>query len=114
MTSEHFSVRLKEAKLPTKNDIVHFIRKNYFDNEVTNTDKKVTSNKTRHVDVNKKLDDLAKEIKKYPREIYNFELRLLQNSGPIKIHSVGRIAMRSNKSTLTVQKTITKLNLSMI
>ena len=114
MTSEHFSVRLKEAKLPTKNDIVHFIRKNYFDNEVTNTDKKVTSNKTRHVDVNKKLDDLAKEIKKYPREIYNFELRLLQNIGLIKIHSVGRIAMRSNKSTLTVQKTIAKLNLSMI
>ena len=72
LTSENFSVRLKEANLPTKNDIVHFIRKNYFDNEVTNIDKKVTSNKTRHVDVNKKLDDLAKEIKKYPGEIVIF------------------------------------------
>ena len=48
------------------------------------------------------------------KEIYNFELRLLQNIAPIKIHSGGRTAMRSNNSNLTVQKTITKLKLSMI
>ena len=70
--SENFAARLKPAKWATKNDIADFVKNTDFDKKLASINKKVTSNKTRHVDVNKKLDDLAKEIKKYPGEIVIF------------------------------------------
>ena len=51
ITAEHFAGRLKQAKLATKDD-----------EKLINVYKKVTLNKTRHVEV-KKIDDLSEEVK---------------------------------------------------
>ena len=49
LTSEKVTSRLAEAYLSSKNDIVNFVKKTGFDDEVKNLNKKVTSNKTKHV-----------------------------------------------------------------
>ena len=54
LKSKKFAVRLKEAKLSTKKDIVDFIKKTDFDKKLKNINKKVISNKTRHLGLIKK------------------------------------------------------------
>ena len=49
LTSEKVTSRLAEAYLSSKNDIVNFVKRTGFDDEVKNLNKKVTSNKTKHV-----------------------------------------------------------------
>ena len=49
LTAEHFSERLKQANLVSKTD---------FDNKVTSFNRKITSNKTKHLEVQKKLNSL--------------------------------------------------------
>ena len=46
---ENFTARLKQANLVTKTD---------FDNKLTSFNKRITSNKTKHLEVQKKLDSL--------------------------------------------------------
>ena len=50
LTAEDFAERLKEANLATKSDVTNSIIHNKF----KNIDKKITSNKTKHVDDGKK------------------------------------------------------------
>ena len=49
LTSENFAARLAEANLSSKNDISKFVRNKDFDDQLKNLNKKVTSNKTKHV-----------------------------------------------------------------
>ena len=49
LTAENFEARLKQADLVNKTD---------FDNELTSFDKQMTSNKTKHLEVLKKLNSL--------------------------------------------------------
>ena len=49
LTAENFEPRLKHADLVNKTD---------FDNELTSFDKQITSNKTKHLEVLKKLNSL--------------------------------------------------------
>ena len=58
LTAENFTARLKQANLVTKTD---------FDNKLTSFNRKITSNKTKHLEVQKKLDSLI-------RKDYNFFL----------------------------------------
>ena len=46
------------------NDIANFVKKTNFDNKLTNSNKKITLNNTRHIEVKTKLDDLEKKKKK--------------------------------------------------
>ena len=48
LTSEHFTGRLEQANL-AKNDVANFVRKAGFEYKLKDLDKKVTSNKTKHV-----------------------------------------------------------------
>ena len=50
LTAEHFARRLKKAKLATKADIDDFVEKINFDDKLNNLNKKVISNKTKHVE----------------------------------------------------------------
>ena len=61
--SGNFAARLAPANLASKNDIANFIKKTDFDDKLKNLNKKVTSNKTRHIVVKTKLDDLEKNAK---------------------------------------------------
>ena len=49
MTSEIFAARLKQANLVTKTEFV---------NKLTSFNKRITSNKTKHLEVEKKLESL--------------------------------------------------------
>ena len=63
LTSKNFGARLAQAKLATKDDIVDFFFfLTYFDHKFKNLNKKVTSMKTKHVEVKTKLDDLGKKL----------------------------------------------------
>ena len=57
--TENFEERLKQAKLRTKNEFVDFEENIYFDEKLKNINKKVTSNKTKHVEGEQKLNDLS-------------------------------------------------------
>ena len=57
LTKGNFAERLKQTKLATKGDIVDFVKETYFDWELMNINSKVTSNKTKHVEAEKKLSN---------------------------------------------------------
>ena len=57
--SENFAARLAQTNLASNNDIADFVKKSDFDDKkLKNLNKKVTSNKARHIEVKTKLDDL--------------------------------------------------------
>ena len=56
-TKENFGERLKQANLSSKNDIAGFVKKTHFDEKLTNINRKVASNKARHIDIEKKPGD---------------------------------------------------------
>ena len=56
--SENFAARLAQTNLASNNDIAYFVKKSDFDDKLKNLNKKVTSNKARHIEVKTKLDDL--------------------------------------------------------
>ena len=51
LTAENFAPRLAEANLTTISDIANFVNKTDFDEKLNNLNKKVTSNKTKHLPV---------------------------------------------------------------
>ena len=48
-TGENFAARLAEANLATKSDISNVVNKTDFDDKLKNSNKNVTSNKTKHL-----------------------------------------------------------------
>ena len=57
LTSGNFTARLKQAKLSRKNDF-NFVKKTDFDDKLKNLNKKITSNKAKHVLVENELKKL--------------------------------------------------------
>ena len=55
ITSEKFAARLAQANLASKNDIAAFVKKINFDDKIKNLNKKVTSNKLKHLVVENEL-----------------------------------------------------------
>ena len=49
LTAENFPARLALANLASKSDIANFVKKTDFDDKLKNVNKKVTSNKTKHL-----------------------------------------------------------------
>ena len=60
---EIFTARLKQKSLACKNNIADLVEKKNFDDKLKNLNKKVTSNKTKQVVVEKKLTDLIIKVK---------------------------------------------------
>ena len=50
MTEENFAVRIAQAKLATKVNFVSFAKKTDFASKIKVINKKVTSNKTKHLE----------------------------------------------------------------
>ena len=48
-TAETFAARLKQANLASKSDIFNFVNKTDFDNKLLSFNKRINSNKTKHV-----------------------------------------------------------------
>ena len=55
LTAENFAARLAQTKLTSEADIADFIKRTDFDDKLKKLNKKVTSNKTKHVETEKKL-----------------------------------------------------------
>ena len=49
LTSENVAARLAKTNLASKNDIANLVKKTDFDDKLKNQNKKITSNKTKHV-----------------------------------------------------------------
>ena len=49
LTAENFAARLAQANLATKNDIANLVNKTDFDDKLKTLNKKITSNKTKHL-----------------------------------------------------------------
>ena len=58
LTSDNFTARLKQENIADKNDIADLVKKTDFDDELKNSNKKVTSNKTKYVLVENELNEL--------------------------------------------------------
>ena len=69
LTKENFDERLKQANLPSKkNDIYYFVKKTDFNQKLSKINKKVNSNKTKHLKAEKKLND---SITSYPKLLFS-------------------------------------------
>ena len=63
LTAEHLTARVNQANLATKSDIDDFVENTDFDNKLENLNKKVTSNKSEHVEAEKKkLTGIRKKV----------------------------------------------------
>ena len=81
LTSENLPVRLKQGNKASKNDIADFVKQTDFGNKPKSINKKVTSNKTKQVAVEKKLSVLSNEIKLLSTKGCNFFLGRLYFTG---------------------------------
>ena len=61
LTSEKFTVRLAQAHLASKSYIANFAKETDFDDKLKTLNKDVTSNKTHHILVENKLNELSKK-----------------------------------------------------
>ena len=73
LSGENFATRLAQAKLATKVDVVDFIKKNKFDDKLKKLNEKVTSNKTKHVEAEKKITNLTNKNKQTSEKGYDLE-----------------------------------------
>ena len=55
LTAENFTARLKQANLAAEDDITDFIKKTDFDDKLKHLNKKVTSNKSKHLLIENEL-----------------------------------------------------------
>ena len=62
LTAKHFDARLKQANLASESDIANFKKKRELGNKLLSFDKRINSNKTKHVLVENKLNELKKFI----------------------------------------------------
>ena len=74
LTADCFAARLAQAHLATKADIADLVKKKDFDKNLKNINKKVTSKKTKHVEAEKKVTDLTKNVAQISEKGYGFLL----------------------------------------
>ena len=60
--SENFAARLAQANLANKNDISDSVKETDFYDKLKHLNKKVISNKIKHVEAEKKITDLTNEV----------------------------------------------------
>ena len=73
-TIETFASRLAQVNLASKTDIANLVRKTDFDDKLKNLNKKVTSNKTKHVLVENELNEVSEKIKLLSTKGFDFLL----------------------------------------
>ena len=68
------AARLAQANLGSKNDFANFVKKTYFDDKLKNLNKKVTSNRTKHLLIENELNEPLKKVKLLPTKDNSFFL----------------------------------------
>ena len=72
VTIETIASRLAEVNLASKTDIANLVRKTDFDDKLKNLNKKVTSNKTKHVLVENELNGVSEKLNYCQQKILIF------------------------------------------
>ena len=62
LTSENFAAKLKQVNFTSKTDIAKFVSTTDFDNNLLICNKRINSNKTKHVLVENELNELSKIV----------------------------------------------------
>ena len=75
LTSENFASRVAQGNLASKNDIDSFVKKKDFDDKLKKVNKKVISNKTKHIEAEKKITDLTNKVVQISDKGYYFFAR---------------------------------------
>ena len=78
---ENFAVRVAHANLASKNDIAKFVKKTNFGDKLINVNKKWTLNKTKHVEAEKKINDLTNKVAQISYKGYDFLLGRMYFAG---------------------------------
>ena len=81
VTIETIASRLAEVNLASKTDIANLVRKTDFDDKLKNLNKKVTSNKTKHVLVENELNGVSEKIKLLSTKDFDFLLGRMYFTG---------------------------------
>ena len=63
LTADNFTARLIQANLASKNDIANFVNKTDFDSKLVRLNKRINSNKTKHVLLENELNNYWKKLK---------------------------------------------------
>ena len=100
VTANNFAARLKQANLATKADSDDFVGKTDFDDKLKKLNKKLISDKIRHVEAEKKLTDLTKVA-------YGFLLGKIYFIGNNGYHIFLVFAPMLSSLTLDVNKKVT-------
>ena len=74
MKSENLAARIKQANLARKSHIANFVNKLSFDNKLSGYNKRINSNKTKHVLVGNKLNEPSNKLKPISTKDYRFSL----------------------------------------
>ena len=74
LTAQNFATRLKQANLASKSDITNLVNKTDFDNKLLSFNKRINSNKTKHVLAENELNELSKKVKLLSTKDYSFFL----------------------------------------
>ena len=72
LTVENFEVRLAQARLANKADIADFVKKTDFGDKLETLNRKVTSIKTKHIEVEKKITDLTNKVVQISEKEFDF------------------------------------------
>ena len=62
LTAKKIIARLKQANLASKSDITNFVKETDFYNKLSGFDKRINSNKTKHVVVENEINELTKKV----------------------------------------------------
>ena len=76
---ENFAASLAEANLASKSGMADFEIKTNFHDKLKHLSKKVTSNKTKHVEIEKKITDLTNKVAQISEKGYDFLLGRVEN-----------------------------------
>ena len=74
LKSENFALRLTQTNLASKNDMAIFVKETDSNDKLKYLYKEVTPNKTRHVEVEKKITDLTNKVTQISEKGHDFLL----------------------------------------
>ena len=81
MTADNFAARLLQENLATKTDITDIVKQTNFDGKLKNLNRKVASNKSKHLQAEKKVTDLTNNIAQISEKRYDFLLGRMSFTG---------------------------------
>ena len=108
LTSDNCASRQAQANLASKNDVAALVKKTDFNDKLKKLNKKVTSNKTKHIKAEKKITDLTNKVTQISENEYYFLVGKMYFTGNdgyqnflVFLPMLSSLILDSNKKLLT-------------